>query len=95
MYCVRMSRQSLKDKKLLKQAGLEGKARKLLEVIRTDPWQTPPPYEKLTGDLQGLYSRRINIHHRLVYSADHEEATVEGTVYEGTVVVYRMWSHYE
>ena len=86
MYTVVMTRRALKDRALLKAAGLEKTARALLGVIADNPYQTPPPYEKLRGDLSGCYSRRINLKHRLVYD-----------VFEGqqTVRVLSLWSHYE
>ncbi len=76
----------LKDARHLRQAGLWNKANRLLDVIRLNPYQNPPPYEKLSADLKGYYSRRINRQHRLVYSVD------EGSE---TVFVVRMWTHYE
>ncbi len=75
-----------KDARLLAAAGLKDKAQSLLDVLEADPFQTPPPFEKLVGDLAGAYSRRINIQHRLVY-----EVLDGGHV----VKVLRMWSHYE
>jgi Txe/YoeB family toxin of toxin-antitoxin system len=75
-----------KDAKRLAAAGLKPKAQALLGVLADDPYQTPPPFEKLVGDLAGAYSRRINIQHRLVYQV------VDG---EHAVKVLRMWSHYE
>ena len=84
MYEVLFSKQAEKDKKLLKQAGLEKKAKQLLDILSNNPFQVPPPYEKLFGDLKGKYSRRINITHRLVYK-------VEGN----NVIVLRMWTHYD
>jgi toxin YoeB len=80
------TKQAQKDAKRLAAAGLHRKARELLEVIRENPFKTPPPYEKLMGDLAGAYSRRINIQHRLVYQV-HEDL--------GVVKVLRMWTHYE
>ncbi len=80
------SKQALKDAKKLKSAGLKPKAEELLEVLKADPFQNPPAFEKLVGDLAGAYSRRINIHNRLVY---------EVFVKEKTVRVLRMWTHYE
>jgi toxin YoeB len=80
------SKQALKDAKKLKAAGLKTKAEELLEVLKADPFQNPPSFEKLVGDLAGAYSRRINIHNRLVY---------EVFVKEKTVRVLRMWTHYE
>ncbi len=70
----------------LKSANLADKVKKLLDIIRIDPFQNPPPYEKLVGNMQGLYSRRINIQHRLVYKVFEEEKIIQ---------VVSMWSHYE
>jgi toxin YoeB len=75
-----------KDAKLLAAAGLKPKAQALLEVLAEDPFQSPPPFEKLVGDLSGAYSRRINIQHRLVYQVVEDERVVK---------VLRIWSHYE
>jgi len=86
MYNVELSRQSQKDLVNLKQAGLLMAARELVEIIKENPFQIPPPYEKLVGNLAGKYSRRINIKHRLVYSVLEEEKTI---------IILRMWSHYE
>ena len=80
------SKQALKDAKKLKAAGLRLKAEELLAVLRADPLQNPPPFEKLVGDLAGAYSRRINIHNRLVYEVFPKQKTVR---------VLRMWTHYE
>ena len=74
------------DAKKLAAAGLKGKAQDLLLILASDPFQNPPPYEKLVGDLAGAYSRRINIQHRLVYEVFSKERTVR---------VLRMWTHYE
>lgn len=75
-----------KDAKKLAAAGLKPKAQELLNIVAQDPFQNPPPYEKLVGDLAGAYSRRITIQHRLVY---------EVFISERIVRVLRMWSHYE
>lgn len=75
-----------KDAKKLSSAGLRKKAEALLEILKVDPFQTPPPFEKLVGDLSGAYSRRINIQHRLVYQIYENEKTVK---------IIRMWTHYE
>lgn len=83
---VVFARQALKDAKKVSAAGLKGKAQELLDVLARDPFQNPPPFEKLVGDLEGAYSRRINIQHRLVYEVFKKERTVR---------VLRMWSHYE
>ena len=80
------TRQAQKDAKKLAEAGLKEKAAALLQILEIDPFQTPPPYEKLVGDLAGAYSRRINIHHRLVYQVYAEERTVK---------IIRLWTHYE
>lgn len=95
MYLIRFSKKADKDKRNIKSAGLEKKTRDLLQVIREDPFQTPPPFEALVGNLSGFYSRRINIQHRLVYSVHPEENTIEGITYEGTIHVLRLWTHYE
>ena len=78
--------QSKKDAKMLKGSPLAQKARELLEVIREDPFADPPPFEALVGDLKGVYSRRLNIQHRLVYQVYEEERVVK---------VIRLWTHYE
>ena len=83
---VAYSKFALKDAKKLSAAGLRDKAQALLNILEIDPFQNPPPYEKLVGDLRGAYSRRINIQHRLVYEVFRKEKTVR---------VLRMWTHYE
>jgi Txe/YoeB family toxin of toxin-antitoxin system len=83
---VVFSRYAEKDAKKLAAAGLKPKAQDLLAILASDPFQNPPPYEKLVGDLAGAYSRRINIQHRLVYEVFSSERVVR---------VLRMWSHYE
>lgn len=83
---VVFTKQAQKDAKKLSASGLRPKAEELLEILRMNPYQNPPPYEKLVGDLAGAYSRRINIQHRLVYQVLETEQTVK---------VLRMWSHYE
>ncbi len=95
MYLIRFSKQAGKDKKMLKAAGLEQKARGLLNIIAANPFQNPPPYEGLVGNLSGYYSRRINIQHRLVYQVYHDSVELDGMKYEGTIKVVRMWSHYD
>lgn len=80
------SKQALKDAKKLKAAGLKPKAEELLEILKVDPLQNPPSFEKLIGDLAGAYSRRINIHNRLVYEIFPKQKKVR---------VLRMWTHYE
>jgi toxin YoeB len=78
--------QAAKDAKKLSRSGLKPKAELLLEIFRSDPFQSPPPFEKLVGDLAGSFSRRINIQHRLVYQVLRRERIVK---------VIRMWTHYE
>jgi Txe/YoeB family toxin of toxin-antitoxin system len=86
MWRIVFSKQAQKDAKKLAAAGLRTKAEKLLDILRENPYQTPPPFEKLLGDLSGAYSRRINIQHRLVYQVLAEEKVVK---------VIRMWTHYK
>jgi len=78
--------QAKKDAQKIAAAGLRPQVERLLAVLRSDPFKTPPRYEKLVGDLRGAYSRRTNIHHRLVYQVYEEEKTVK---------VIRLWTHYE
>ena len=85
MWIIKFTKNAEKDKKLLKSVGLEEKAKKLLNLIAENPFQNPPSYEKLVGDLDGYYSRRINLQHRLVYKVYKEI---------NTIVVHAMWSHY-
>lgn len=86
MWTVVYSNQAVKDSKKIEQSNLKDATKKLIEVIKNDPFQIPPPYEKLIGDLTGRYSRRINIQHRLVYEVFETEHVVR---------VLRMWTHYE
>ncbi len=80
------AKQALKDAKKIAASGLKTRTQELLETLANNPFQNPPPYEKLLGDLAGAYSRRINIQHRLVYEVFAKEKTVR---------VLRMWTHYE
>ena len=80
------ARQALKDAKKISASGLKPKAEELLTILARDPFQNPPPFEKLVGDLAGAYSRRINIQHRIVYQVFARAKTVR---------VLRMWTHYE
>jgi Txe/YoeB family toxin of toxin-antitoxin system len=86
MWAVVFTKQAQKDSKRLAASGLKPKAERLLKLLELNPLQSPPPYEKLVGDLAGAYSRRINIQHRLVYQILKEERIVK---------VIRMWTHYE
>ena len=79
------SKLALKDAKKLSSAHLSSKAQKLIEILKIDPFQNPPPYEKLVGNLKGAYSRRINIQHRIVYQVRESDNVVR---------ILRMWSHY-
>ncbi len=85
-WVVVYAKHALKDARKLSAAGLKGKAQEPLEVLANDPFQNPPAYEKLVGDLAGSYSRRINYQHRLVYEVFKKERKVR---------VLRMWTHYE
>lgn len=78
--------QAQKDARKLASCGLKTKAERLLDVLKENPYQTPPPYEKLVGDLAGAHSRRINIQHRLVYQVLEDVRTVK---------ILRLWTHYE
>ena len=80
------TKQAQKDAKKLAASNLKDKAQSLLDIIQINPFQNPPPYEKLVGDLERAYSRRINIQHRLVYEVIESENTVK---------ILRMWTHYE
>ncbi len=86
MWTIVYTKQALKDAKKLSASGLRDKAEKLLEILRVNPYQTLPPFEKLIGDLAGAYSRRINIQHRIVYQVIDTEKIVK---------VIRLWTHYE
>lgn len=83
---IEFTRHAVKDVELIKQAGLKDAVLKLLEILRNNPFQNSPPYEKLVGDLAGAYSRRINIKHRLVYLVDKDRQCVR---------ILRLWTHYE
>ncbi len=85
-WIVRLSRQAIKDAKKLAKAGYKAKAEKLLNVLEINPFMNPPPYKKLVGNLEGFYSRRITIQHRLIYSVSETNQIV---------YVLRMWTHYE
>lgn len=80
------TRQAQKDARKISAAGMRPRVEKLLDLLKEDPFRTPPPFEKLVGDLSGAYSRRINIQHRLVYQVMEKERAVK---------IIRMWTHYE
>ena len=85
-YLIVLTKQAQKDAKKLESCNLDKKAKELLKIIKENPYETPPTYEKLVGDLKGFYSRRINIQHRLVYEVYENERTIK---------VLRMWTHFE
>jgi Txe/YoeB family toxin of toxin-antitoxin system len=84
-WAVVYTKRALRDQKLMRESPYGTKAKSLLEILKVDPFMTPPAYEKLVGDLEGAYSRRINIQHRLVYQILEVERTVK---------IISMWSHY-
>lgn len=86
MWTLYYTQKAQKDARKLASSGLKAKALQLLTILQSDPWQTPPPFEKLVGDLTGAYSRRINFQHRLVYQVLEAEQAVK---------VLRLWTHYE
>ena len=86
MWTLYYTKQAQKDARKLASSGLKTNAQQLLAILQSDPLQTPPPFEKLVGDLAGAYSRRINIQHRLVYQVLEAEKAVK---------VLRLWTHYE
>ena len=85
-WTLHYTRQAQKDAKKLASSGLKSKAQQLLSILEIDPWQSPPPFEKLVGDLSGAYSRRMNIQHRLVYQVLEVEKAVK---------ILRLWTHYD
>lgn len=86
MYKIVYTKTAAKDIPKLKGAHLDEKAKALIEILRSNPYQMPPPYEKLVGDLNGAYSRRINLQHRLVYEVYEAEQTIK---------ILSLWTHYE
>ena len=86
MWTLYFTKQAQKDAGKLASSRLKTKAQQLLTILQSDPWQNPPPFEKLVGDLSGAYSRRINIQHRLVYQVLESEKAVK---------ILRLWTHYE
>lgn len=95
MYRIVYEKQAVKDIKNLKSAKLDKRAKELIEIIRENLLQSPPLYEGLVGNLQGFYSRRINIQHRLVYQIYSEAVEIDSVEYQGTIKIIRMWSHYD
>ena len=86
MWTIYYTKQAQKDAGKLASSGLKNKAEELLRIVSVNPYQNPPPYEKLVGDLSGALSRRINIQHRLVYQVNEQEKSVK---------ILRLWTHYE
>lgn len=86
MYRILYSKAAVKDVPKIKAAHLDGRVKALIDILRENPYQTPPTYEKLVGELKGMYSRRINVQHRLVYQVNEEEKTVK---------IVNLWTHYE
>lgn len=86
MYKIQYHKKAVKEIQKLKENRLSEKAKSLIDLIKINPYQTPPPYEKLTGDLKGLYSRRINIQHRLIYKVDEDKQIIK---------IISLWSHYK
>lgn len=85
-YKILYSKISQKDAQKLKESGLDKKAKQIIKILEGNPFKNPSPYEKLIGDLKGVYSRRINIKHRLIYQVDRKKKIVR---------ILRMWTHYE
>lgn len=94
-YRIIYTKQAAKDIRNLKSCGLDKKAKELIEIMKKDPFQNPPAYAKLAGNLQGYCSRRINIQHRIVFQVIEEPNTYEEIDYDGYVKIIRMWTHYE
>ena len=95
MYRIVYTKQAVKDIKNLKACGLDKKAKDLIEIMKINPFQNPPYYEKLIGNFQGYCSRRINIQHRIVYQVIREPHEIKNIDYEGYVKIIRMWTRYE
>ena len=85
-YKIVYAKQAVKDAKKLKNSTLAKQAKKILQILKEDPWRSPPAFEKLVGDLEGAYSRRLNTQHRIVYQVYKKERVVK---------VLRLWTHYE
>lgn len=98
MYDIQLTKQAVKDAVVAERSGMKPQVSVLLKIIRQNPYQNPPPYEKLKGDFKGSYSRRINKQHRLVYQVllnVHNLKDESDETYEGVVKIIRMWTHYE
>lgn len=95
MYKIVFTKQSLKDLDKLKAMNLSKKAKAMVDIIRDNPYQNPPRYERLVGNLDGILSRRINIQHRLVYQVYEMQFEENGVEYQGIIKIIRMWTHYD
>ena len=95
MYKIVLTKQSLKDLDKLKAMNLSKKAKAMVDIIRDNPYQNPPRYERLVGNLDGILSRRINIQHRLVYQVYEMQFEENGVEYQGIIKIIRMWTHYD
>jgi len=97
-YKVIFSKQAIKDLQKLKQAGLERQVKVITEILKQNPYQTPPRFERLIGDLHDYFSRRINIQHQYIYKVLPNDSNLQnegGEIYTAVVHVLRMWTHYE
>ena len=95
MYKIVFTKQAIRDLNNLKKSGISSKAKALIDIIRENPYQNPPRYEKLVGNLDGILSKRINIQHRLVYQVYEENFTENNNEYAGTIKIIRAWTHYD
>ena len=95
MYKIVYTKKVVKDIPKIKEVGLAEKVKRLIELIKENPYQNPPGYEKLVGKLDGILSRRINIQHRLVYQVYEIPFVENDKKYKGTVKIIRMWTHYD
>ena len=95
MYRIVYCKMAIKDIQKLKSAKLDKKAQHFINIVKDNPFQNPPPYEELVGNLQGIISLTSNIQHRLVYQVINEQVEIDGQSYEGTVKIIRMWTHDE
>lgn len=95
MYKIVYTKQAVKDVKKIKSTGLDKKAKELIDIMKEDPFTNPPHYEALVGNLQGYFSRRINIQHRIVYQVYNGTFEENNVMYEGVVKIIRLWTHYD
>ena len=95
MYRIYYTKQAMKDLENLNAANISQKVKILVDLVRENPYQNPPRYEKLVGKLDGILSRRINIQHRLVYQVYETPFVENGVQYQGKIKIIRMWTHYD